>query len=219
MSSLRPEVQPYPDAYVQPHTPARQLGLPPTGTRQGSSPSANQQQTVNQNRQVRLNDGDEGNARNRSKSGPLGLRDDEMKELKATFDLFDEDQRGLVKAEDLKKAFMDVDMEAKNQSKYEIVSMLNRCGSEYINFRQFVDIVKSPSGDVNSKEEISRVFRLFDDDHTGTITFQNLERITQELGERYTKEELKEMISRASSDRSGEVTLEDFYKIMSKRIA
>eukprot|EP00923_Selenidium_pygospionis_P049176 GHVN01084672.1.p1 GENE.GHVN01084672.1~~GHVN01084672.1.p1 ORF type:complete len:120 (+),score=17.44 GHVN01084672.1:203-562(+) len=43
--------------------------------------------------------------------------------------------------------------------------------------------MKAPSGDINSREEINRVFRLFDDDHTGTITFSNLQRITSELGQ------------------------------------
>eukprot|EP00923_Selenidium_pygospionis_P049171 GHVN01084667.1.p1 GENE.GHVN01084667.1~~GHVN01084667.1.p1 ORF type:complete len:174 (+),score=41.77 GHVN01084667.1:138-659(+) len=153
-----------------------------------------------------------------AQSGALGIREDEMVELKNAFDLFDDTGKGLVLASDLKDAFMEVGFEAKNQSKYEIVTLLNRCGQEYINFKQFVDIMKAPSGDINSREEINRVFRLFDDDHTGTITFSNLQRITSELGERYTTKELKEMITRASGDHGGEVTMEDFHRIMSKRI-
>ena len=64
---------------------------------------------------------------------------------------------------------------------------------------------------------VNKVFRLFDDDGTGTVTIRNLRRVARELGETMTDEELQEMIDRADSNGDSAVTPDDFYNIMTKK--
>ena len=71
--------------------------------------------------------------------------------------------------------------------------------------------------DKDTREDIYKVFKLFDDDGTNTITLKNLRRVARELGETMTDEELQEMIERADSNNDKVVSMDDFYNIMTKK--
>ena len=71
--------------------------------------------------------------------------------------------------------------------------------------------------DKDSRDDIQKVFNLFDDDQSGKITLKNLKRVARELGETMTDAELTEMIERADLDQDGEINAEEFYSIMTKK--
>ena len=68
-----------------------------------------------------------------------------------------------------------------------------------------------------TREDMERIFKLFDHDNSRSITIENLKRIAQELKDDISEFELQEMIERADSDGDGNVTFEDFYQVMTKR--
>jgi centrin-1 len=81
--------------------------------------------------------------------------------------------------------------------KDEIKKMINdidKDGSGTIDFEEFLQMMTAKMGERDSREEIMKAFRLFDDDETGKISFKNLKRVAKELGENMTDEELMEMI-------------------------
>jgi len=69
----------------------------------------------------------------------------------------------------------------------------------------------------DSKDDIEKIFRLFDDERTGALSIKNLKRVAKELGETMNDDELTEMIQRADTDNDGLVDFEDFYHIMTKK--
>ena len=71
--------------------------------------------------------------------------------------------------------------------------------------------------DKDTREDINKVFRLFDEDNTGFITIKNLRRVAKELGENISEEELQKMVERADSNADQKVTADDFYNIMTKK--
>ena len=70
-------------------------------------------------------------------------------------------------------------------------------------------------GEKDTKEEIIKVFKLFDHDSTGKISFKKLK--VAELAENMTEEELQDMIDQVDRDGDGEINLDEFYRIMKKR--
>lgn len=104
------------------------------------------------------------------------------------------------KKEDIKKALAD----------------LGKDGNSTIDFEDFLKITEAKMAERDPKEEMEKAFRLFDDDNTGKISFKNLKRVTQELGENINDEELQEMINEADRDGDGQVNLQEFLRIMKK---
>ena len=99
-----------------------------------------------------------------------------------------------------------------------IFALLHVCcsGSGTIDFNEFLEMMTSKMSERDSREEILKAFRLFDDDETGKITLKNLRRVAKEIGENMTDEELQEMIEEADLDGDNEIDQEEFLRIMKK---
>ncbi len=66
------------------------------------------------------------------------------------------------------------------------------------------------------QEEILKAFRLFTSDNPAGITFKDLKRVSRELGEKMSDEELQEMIDEADRNGDGVVDETEFLRIMKK---
>ena len=71
-----------------------------------------------------------------------------------------------------------------------MISDLDEDGSGAIDFEEFLDMMTARMSDKDSKEDIRKVFKLFDDDKTDSITLTNLRRVARELGETMDDNEL-----------------------------
>ena len=70
-----------------------------------------------------------------------------------------------------------------------------------ISFDVFFDAINNKLDDKESKEGIRRIFDLFiGDPNADTITLNSLKKISKELGENISDEELKIMLERASKN-------------------
>merc|ERR1712090_102680 len=98
----------------------------------------------------------------------------------------------------------------------KMVSEVDKDDSGRLSLDAFMQLMANKMAEKDTKEEIIKAFKLFDDDETGQITFSNLRRVAKELGENLTDEELQEMIDEADRDGDGEVNQEEFLRIMKK---
>merc|ERR1712005_24075 len=152
----------------------------------------------------------------RAPAKPKGLTDDQIQEIREAFDLFDTDGSGTIDAKELKVAMRALGLDAKKDEIRRMINDIDKDGSGTIDFNEFLNMMTARMGDRDSREEILKAFRLFDDDETGKISFRNLKRVAKELGENMTDEELQEMIDEADRDGDGEINEDEFLRIMKK---
>merc|ERR1712159_671332 len=79
----------------------------------------------------------------------------------------------------------------------EMVSDIDNDGNGTIEFAEFLQMMTGKMGEKDTREDIEKVFKLFDDDNTNKISFRNLARVAEELGENIDDEELQDMINQA----------------------
>ena len=106
--------------------------------------------------------------------------------------------------------------EPKKDEIKKMIADIDKDGSGTIDFEEFLQMMTAKMGERDSREEIMKAFKLFDDDNTGFITLKNLQRVAKELGENLTVEELQEMIDEADRNGDGQIDEEEFFRIMKK---
>merc|ERR1712157_451230 len=134
-----------------------------------------------------------------------GLTEEQMEEIREAFGLFDADASGMIDVRELKAAMRALGSEVDNE------------GNGTIEFAEFLEMMTGKMGEKDTREDIEKVFKLFDDDNTNKISFRNLARVAEELGENIDDEELQDMINQADRDGDGEINIDEFYRIMKKK--
>ena len=144
---------------------------------------------------------------------------EQMEELKEAFQLFDTNHSGTIDSREFKAAMRALGFPIKKIDVIRYFKEIPKDISEALTFEEFLRIVAPIMPKRDSKEEIFKVFQLFDEDKSGKISFKNLKKIAAETGENLSDEEIKEMINEAdrSAHSEGLIDFEDFYRVMKKK--
>ena len=137
-------------------------------------------------------------------------------EIKKMISDIDKDGSGTIDAKELKVAMRALGFEPKKEEIKKMISDADKGQGGVIDFSDFLDMMTVKMAERDPREEMLKAFRLFDDDESGKISFKNLKRVAKELGENMTDEEIQEMIDEADRDGDGEISEEEFMRIMKK---
>ena len=161
-----------------------------------------------------------GSARSSNNHTNRGLTEAEIEEVREAFNLFDVDGSGRIDPKELKEAMVSLGYTNNNAVISDMIADLDKDGTGDLDFGEFLNLftlqIGAGSGGEDSREDVAKIFHLFDVEKTGYISLNQLKRVARELGETMSDAELLEMIERASSRDDGLVSFDDFYNILSK---
>jgi len=144
------------------------------------------------------------------------LTEDMRKEIEDAFNVFDPENSGKMDVKELKVAMRALGFEPRKDEIKKMLASVAADKTGELTRDQFTELMASRLIEKDARDEIVKAFRLFDDDETGKITFDNLKRVAKELGETITDEELRDMIHEADLDGDGQVNEDEFHRIMKK---
>jgi centrin-1 len=147
---------------------------------------------------------------------PRSLNDEQTREIMEAFSLFDFDGRGKVDPHELLLSLEILGYGGAREEIQAIIHELKKITRRTMDFPEFLRIVTRTLQSRDPADELTKAFMRFDDDATGRISFRNLKRVSLELGEQLTDDELREMIKAADFDLDGEISQSEFTLLMQK---
>jgi centrin-1 len=144
------------------------------------------------------------------------LNEEQTKELKDAFELFDFDGSGRINPQELRLALSTLGYGKAREEVQDIAHRFEQITTRSMTFPEFLRIVHRALCGCNPIDQINKAFIRFDDDATDRISFRNLKRASLELGEDLTDEELREMIKAADMDLDGEISHNEFLELMNR---
>ena len=137
------------------------------------------------------------------------LTEEKIKECKRIFDLIDKDKDAKINSEELGPALR---VCGASPSQQELDMLIDN--SNLITFEKFIDIYEKLINNQDSEDDIINELKKLDKNGTGNITVNDLKNLLLNFGEVLTKEEIDDVIQEANADKSGNINIEKFAKIL-----
>ena len=102
------------------------------------------------------------------------LTKEEVREIKIIFETFDKDGSGGIEVGELKDAMKALGLNRTKEEIKEVMEKADRDGSGSIEIDEFKELMAGMIKERSIKDELTKVFRIYDDDDNGFIEFANL---------------------------------------------
>mmetsp|Transcript_34587 Transcript_34587/g.87483 ORF Transcript_34587/g.87483 Transcript_34587/m.87483 type:complete len:172 (-) Transcript_34587:196-711(-) len=144
-----------------------------------------------------------------------GLTDEDKADIKAAFDLFDQDGSGSIDERELRVAMRALGFEVKKDEIAGMIAQIDSDGGGTIDFNEFLGLVSTAAAKRDPKGEIAKAYTLFAGS-APAITIDHLRKAVKDAGEEMSDEDLQAMIQVADKSGAGHVGPTDFYICMRK---
>lgn len=133
------------------------------------------------------------------------LTTEQIAEFKESFSLFDKEGTDKIYTRQLGQIMISF---GQNPTEAELQDMINECdpeGEGTIDFPEFLSLMTRKMKDSDTEGELRESLKVFDKNGDGLIALAELKHMITACGERFTEDEVQEMIAAAGGIHNGKV--------------
>merc|ERR1712045_793422 len=146
-----------------------------------------------------------------------GLDDEQVKNLKRTFDQFDSNKVGALSIGTVETILKMMGMHVSSKDLEEIIEEIDEDQSGELEFPEFIQLAAKfliEEDEEEMKWELKEAFRLYDKQGNGYITTGTLKEILREIDSTLTEYNLDQIVEEVDADGSGTVDFDEFMAMM-----
>jgi len=139
-------------------------------------------------------------------------------EMKEAFQLFDKNGDGFISAKELGVLMRTL---GRNPTEDEIMNIMNEIDVDHngkLDFSEFTIMMKDKLSGEDMEQEIKQAFRVFDRNGDGYISKSEFKHCMMHFGEKFTDDEVEEMMAEADANNDGKIDYTEFSQMILKEI-
>ena len=145
------------------------------------------------------------------------LDKDELHSIEKAFKLF-ADRNGMMNLNNMLIAMKELKFDESEPVVYDIIAELESEVKKGISYDEFVELLTAKLQDRDSQRATERVYELFVEDPKGTLNFNTLKKVANEIGDETSDEDLQRLIKNGASNGT-DIPYDEFHSIMIKDIS
>ena len=122
-----------------------------------------------------------------SYGGTDQLTEEQIREFKEAFSLFDKDGDGTIPTKEVGTVMRSLGQNPTEAELQEMINDMDVDGQGIIEFSEFLNMMARKMKDTDGEDEIMEAFKVFDKDGNGFITAAELKHVMENLGEKLGK--------------------------------
>lgn len=142
------------------------------------------------------------------------ISQDFVSEMREAFVLFDKDKNGTICSKELGTLLRTLGYNPTEAQVNEMMAEADVDHNGKLELPEFIVLMHNKLGRTDQAEEMKMAFRVFDTNGDGTISKDEFKRCMVNFGEKFSDEDVDEMVAAADIDRSGTIDYHEFVSMM-----
>ena len=142
---------------------------------------------------------------------------EELHSIEKAFKLF-ADRDGIVHLNNMVIAMKELKLDETEPVIYDLMAELEAETKQGITYDDFVQLLTAKLQDRESQKSTERVYELFVEDPNGTLNYEVLKKVANQVGDQTSDEDLQRLIKNGSSNGT-DIPYDEFHSIMTKDIS